>query len=202
MIAAVILAVEMTLGWLLTLFLPLTLFEGTLLCLLTTAFLAAFWDKVFDGARGFSPADDLDALDGATVIPDDDDMEEFIPETRFWILNSDRTWENWLRYLFANLIYKDFVETVSTLEEDEWETAAIALAGASVEAVKQKTSSVKNFRISRNGLKQAAVKLKILSYNNDVLDIAVMSVNDELPVLKSKLQRVKKDNLWKEMIDE
>ena len=125
----VMLGASLVLGWILILFLPFSLFEGTLLGMLAIISTFVIWHNLLR----HSPQYGLDS-DGFDVEPQE------IPQSKFWKGNADRTWENWFRYMLANSGYEDFFispHSAKATSEEYLRELSIHLADAGTEVLKR-----------------------------------------------------------------
>jgi len=97
---ALLLGMSLGTGWVLTLFLPFSLFEGTLLSMIAGLASGVLWYMILFSAL----APEFEG--GGNDIEDGE-----IPESRFWQTSGERTWENLFRYVLANSIYEDVAES-------------------------------------------------------------------------------------------
>lgn len=186
---ALIIAVSVGVGWLLTLVLPFSLFEGTVVGIAAGIATWLIWYNILRDATTYSPMDDVD----------DDDIEE-IPVARFCKTEAEKTWENWFRYEFANSIYEDLLTSPQWGETDarELQEQAVRLADAALASLKKKSSRAKWMRVNTNILRRELVKAGHKPYDEDTLDLAAVAVNVELVHLEEQFRLVIKDALWAE----
>ena len=99
-ILAVILSISVGIGYILSLFIPFSLFEASLLSIIAVITSGVLWYRIVQSI--FAPTPEL--------VPEGVGFQE-IPSDRFWQATEERTWQNWLRYVLANSIY-EIVEEV------------------------------------------------------------------------------------------
>jgi zinc transporter ZupT len=89
---ALFIGLSLGIGSLLTLFLPFSLFEATLLSILAAVVTGLVWYGSFH------------SLSASEFAGEEDEPEpDEIPESRFWKSAADRTWEAWFRYMSPTL---------------------------------------------------------------------------------------------------
>ena len=184
---ALIVAVSVGVGWLLTLIFPFSLFEGTVVGMGAGIATLLVWSNI---------------LRGALMDTDDYDIEG-IPVTRFYEREADKTWENWFRYEFANSIYEDLLTSPRWGETDteELQDQAVRLADAAVVSLKKKSARAKRMRVNTDMLRQELIKAGHRSDDEDTLNLAMVAVNVELVHLEEALRLVIKDGMWKKRIE-
>ena len=110
---ALFIGLSLGIGWLLTLFLPFSLFEATLLGMLAAVVTGLVWYRIFR------------SLAVSEFLTDEDESEpDEIPESRFWESPADRTWKNWFRYVLANSVYEDLLDSSSGAHHGEGRATA------------------------------------------------------------------------------
>jgi hypothetical protein len=182
-------------GWLMTLFLPFSLFEASLLALITSIVVGSLWYYLIGSVLGLRHQTDFDDLE--------DDFEQDvdqIPTHRFYQSNTDKTWEAWLRQHLANSIYYEFQESpqpVAPMGKKQIQELAIRLADISIEILKTKTGQAKRLNISATALKKQMGKIGQRPYDDDILGLAALAINSELTYHYEELLRVVKAKLWK-----
>jgi hypothetical protein len=177
-------------GWLLTLFLPFSLFEATLLGMLAAVVTGLFWYGV------------LRSLSVSEFLEDEEESQpDEIPESRFWETPVDRTWKNWFRYVLANSVYEDLLDSpsaIKAMEEKQLQDLSIRLADTALDGLKAKSPRMKRLRVSKGMLKQQLTKTAQQSYDDDILDIAVAAMNASLQLLEKPLRKAIRERLWDE----
>ena len=187
---ALILAISLGIGWLLTLLLPFSLFEGTLLGMIAAVASGALWYAIFRAA----------------LLDQEEEQEEEngyeapeIPGSRFWRRPAQRTWENWFRYVLANSIYEDLATSprwASSMGERQQQELSIRLADAALAALRARASYARRLRVSREMLRQRMEQAGQEPDDVELLDLAVAAVNLELGHLEPELRRVAREQLW------
>ena len=190
---ALMIGISLGIGWILTLFLPFSLFEGTLLGIIAVLATAGFWYNLLRSVPPFGWEEEEEDFET--------EEEAEIPPSRFWKKSADRTWEKWLEYVLANSIYEDLLDSprgMGGMQEKQLQELAVRLAKAAVMAVQTKSPRAKRLRVSRKMLKQAMAKMGQRPYDDELLDIAVEATNIELVYLGEELREVIRDRLWDE----
>ena len=167
---ALIITVPLGIGWILTRFLPFSLFEGSLLAMLAVIVTWRFWRSVYSAS---SPEFDEEV----NSEPDE------IPSSRFWETSEDKTWENWYRYVLANSIYEEFLTSsqwMEVMDDRQLEEMSIRLADASVGGLRKKSARTKRLRMSKGMLKQELGKMGHQPYDDEILEAAVVAMNVDL----------------------
>jgi hypothetical protein len=185
---ALIITVPLGIGWILTHFLPFSLFEGSLLAMLAVIVTWRFWRSVYSAS---SPEFDEEV----------DSEPDEIPSSRFWETSEDKTWENWYRYVLANSIYEEFLTSsqwMEVMDDRQLEEMSIRLADASVGGLRKKSARTKRLRMSKGMLKQELGKMGHQPYDDEILEAAVVAMNVDLAFLEKGLRGVMRDRLWDE----
>ncbi len=102
---ALVIGVSLGIGWLLTLVLPFSLFEGTIVGVFAAIATLTVWRSL------------LEFLSDDGFLEEVDDDEEAISKSRFWERREERTWENWLRYVLANAVYEELIDSLAWAED-------------------------------------------------------------------------------------
>ncbi len=185
---AVVLGIFLFFGWLLTLFLPFSLFEGVLLSMIACLVTGSLWQTLWRfRTSGEEDENDFEA--------------DEIPGSRFWSTPAERTWENWFRYIIANSVYEDLIESphwVEVMGEEHLPDLCIGLADASLEILKAKSPRATRLRVSKGSLKHEMVKIGHPSYQDGLLNPAVASVNAVLMPMEGLLRQIVREQSWDE----
>ena len=189
---ALIIGIPVGIGWVLTWILPFSLFEGTMLAMVAGLLTGVIWYHILR----FDPSSESEE--------DENDLEaDEIPESRFWRTNAERTWENWLRYLIANSVYEDLLDSphwVDVMSEEQLQERSIRLADAALETLKTKAPRTTRLRVSKGRLKHEMTKTGQSPYEDGVLNVAIPAVNAVLAGMEGVLRRIIKDQLWDETV--
>jgi hypothetical protein len=188
---ALVIGLFVGLGWLLTLIFPFSLFEGTVVGMLSAAIARAVWRNI---------------LQGMPPIFEDDDFfeDDEIPASRFWEAEGGRSWENWFRYNLANSIYEDFLDVPywsSSMGERQLQELAVRIGDAALAGLKKKPPQTRQLRVSRKMLQHELSSIGQQPYDDDILDSAVASLNVTLLNFGGDLRMVVRENLWDEPAD-
>jgi len=172
---ALVIGVSLGIGWVLKLILPFSLFEGTVVGMVAAFVTWTIWHRVFGLLSPFAGEDDED--------DEEEEEEGEIPESRFWKDRTEKTWENWFRYVFANTIYEELADSWDGSEDTNERTLqeqAIRLADAAVEGLKGKSPFTKRLRISPDTLKHELARMGQLPYHHKILVTAADAANAEV----------------------
>ena len=184
---ALVLGIFLFIGWLLTLFLPFSLFEGALLSMIASLLIGIIYTILRFGASGEEDENDFEA--------------DEIPGSRFWSTSAERTWENWFRYIIANSVYEDLLESphwVEIMSEENLQDLCIGLADAALEILKAKSPRATRLRVSKGSLKHEMVKIGHPSYQDGILNPAVAAVNAVLMPMEGLLRQIVREQSWDE----
>ena len=186
-------------GWLLTLFLPFSLFEGSLLGLIASVIVGTFWYNFLQSVpTGFKQDNyDEDEYDY------DEDYEQ-IPASRFYKTEADKTWEAWFRFQIANGIYVEFQDSeqpVAPMGEKQLQELAIRLADITISLLKSKSPRAKQLKLTETALKREMNKMGQRPYDDDILELAVMAINEELDFHYEDIIMVIRSKMWNEPYD-
>lgn len=184
-------------GWLMTLFLPFSLFEASLLALIASIVVGSSWYYLLGSLLGLrGEVSDEDYYE-------EDDFDQ-IPPDRFYRSHTDKTWEAWLRHHLANSIYYEFQESpqpVAPMGKKQIQELAIRLADLSVDILKSKSVRAKRLNISATTLKKQMTKIGQRPYDDDILGLAAIAINSEVSYHYEELLRVIHTKLWKHPYD-
>ena len=184
---ALVLGIFLFIGWLLTLFLPFSLFEGALLSMIASLLIGIIYTILRFGASGEEDENDFEA--------------DEIPGSRFWSTTAERTWENWFRYIIANSVYEDLLDSphwVEVMSEEHLQDLCIGLADAALEILKAKSPRATRLRVSKGSLKHEMVKIGHPSYQEGILNPAVAAVNAVLMPMEGLLRQIVREQSWDE----
>jgi hypothetical protein len=184
-------------GWLLTLFFPFSLFEGSLLGLIASVIVGTFWYNFLQSVPTGFKQDDYDEDDEYDY---DEDYEQ-IPASRFYKTEADKTWEAWFRFQIANGIYVEFQDSeqpVAPMGEKQLQELAIRLADITISLLKSKSPRAKQLKLSETALKREMHKMGQRPYDDDILELAVMAINEELDFHYEDIIMVIRSKMWDE----
>ena len=190
---ALVIGIPLGIGWILTLFLPFSLFEGSLLGMIASIVTGIIWYNIF--RFDLSPEFEEE---------EDDSGAYEIPESRFWRTNAERTWENWFRYVIANSVYEDLLDSprwVEVMSEEQLQELSIRLADAALGTLKEKSPRATRLRVSRGRLKHEMVKMGQPPCEDGILNAAVTAANIVLAPMDEVLRRIVREQLWDEPTD-
>lgn len=190
---ALVMGIALGVGWVLTRFLPFSLFEATLVGMIAALVTWTIWRNTLGSAPDFGSAEE-------EPEPDFDE----IPLSRFCKTDADRTWENWFRYTIANTVYEGFLDSpgrIGQMNERQLQELSIRLTDAALAALKVKSPRTKRLRVSTGMLKHEMTKVGQQPYDEEILDTAVSAINIELISSQEELIEVIRDKLWDEPAD-
>lgn len=194
---ALVFGVALAVGWILTLFLPFSLFEATLLGTITAIVTGVIWYNILRLAGVFNFYEEYEEEEA------EPDLDE-IPMSRFCRTDADRTWENWFRYVIANTIYEDFLDSpglIPQMNERQLQELSIRLTEAAIAALKRKSPRTKRVRMTKGMLKHEMTRMGQQPYDDDILDTAVSAINVELVSSQEELREVIRERSWDEHVD-
>jgi hypothetical protein len=180
-IIAVILGWSTGIGWVIIKLLPFTLFEATLLVMLSSFVAAYLVYRLINLPNELDASPDFDDLSPESILFPDAN----IPADRFIDPDEEETDETWFRYQIANAIYVHLQDELA-LDESMGATQAKELAVRLTEVVTavfhSRSPKSKNRRASLTiaRLKKQMTKMKLRPYDDDILETAVSAVNQRL----------------------
>ncbi|MCP4540929.1 MAG: hypothetical protein GY832_27655 [Chloroflexi bacterium] len=199
LLLALILGIAIGLGWLLTLFLPFTLFEGTILVMAASTII---------GSVGYNLVRDLsDFEDEDEEEEEDDEKDEYyfdIPTSRFFKTRAEQTWETWVRHEIANDIYVEFQaapKRIAPMGDQQLQELAIRLADTAVAILKAKSSGTKHLRITKTAMERQMTKSGQRPYDDNILSLAVEAISLSLDHYYGNFIKVIRGRLWNEPTD-
>ncbi|HHJ07505.1 MAG TPA: hypothetical protein ENK24_08385 [Anaerolineae bacterium] len=194
-VQAIVLAWAIGVGWLLTLFLPFSLFEGALLGIISAGMVAFALQRILSSE--ISPFSDYDDDDDEGELFDVLDSYEVIPENRFYKDKTGKTWEAWVKHEIANGIYEEMQDsdiTFASMGKQQLQELAIRLADIGIAVLKTKAKN-RTLRVTVANLRNRMKKINQRPYDDDILELAAEAINDELEyeetidVIRGKLWR-------------
>ncbi len=195
LLLALVLGIAIGLGWLLTLFLPFTLFEGTILVMAASAIIGTVG---YNLVRALSDFEDEDADE------EEDEYYDDIPASRFFKTAKERTWETWCRYEIANDIYVEFQaapKRITPMGDRQLQELAIRLADTAVAILKAKSSRAKRLEITKAALERQMTKSGQRPYDDDILGLAVDAIGESVSYYYEDFIAVIQGRLWNEPTD-
>jgi hypothetical protein len=192
---ALVMGIALGVGWVLTRFLPFSLFEATLLGMIAALVTYTIWRNILRSAPDFRLNED--------EKEPEPDLDE-IPLSRFCTTDADSTWENWFRYVIANTIYEDFLDSpgrIAQMNDRQLQELSIRLMDAAIAALKRKSPRTRRLRVTSGMLKHEMTEMGQQPYDDDILDTAVSAINDELVSSQEELRKVIREKLWDEPMD-
>jgi hypothetical protein len=190
---ALVFGVALGVGWVLTRFLPFSLFEATLLGMIAALVTWTIWRNILSAVQD-SGFDEEEA---------EVDLDE-IPLSRFCRTDADNTWENLFRYEIANTVYEDLLDSpgrIAQMNDRQLQELAIRLTDAAIAALKRKSPRTRRLRMTKGMLKHEMTEMGQQPYDDDILDTAVSAINAELVASQEELREVIRGKLWDEPTD-
>jgi hypothetical protein len=188
-------------GWLLTLFLPFSLFEASLLGLIASVIVGTFW-------YNFLQSVPIGLRQGEYDYDEDEDEYDGeynqIPASRFYKTEADKTWEAWFRFLIANSIYIEFQDAeqpVAPMGEKQLQELAIRLADITITLLKSKSPRAKQLEVSVPALKRQMNQMGQRPYDDDILELATEAINEELDYHYEDIIMVIRSKMWHKLYD-
>ncbi len=198
---ALVLSFAISIGWFLTLFLPFTLFEGSVLGLMATIVVAIFWYNILNTDTGFG----LGQFDDDEYEYEEEfDDYKHIPTSQFYKTATDKTWDAWLRHQLADDIYiefQDVPQTVTPMNDAQIRALAIRLADITMSILQAKTTRAKQLKVSMTGLKKQMKKMGQQPYDDDILKVATSAVNADIEYYYDEILLVVRSKLWNSACD-
>ncbi len=171
---AVLLGLSLLIGWLITLILPFSLFEGTVLALLGIAII--LFVGIFIINQGpFLPGENSEPFEF-----EDEEEYQTIPRKRFAKTDAAYTWEKHYQHGMANTIYEEFQdepEALTGISAEQQQEIAVRLAEFGVAIVKTKSAKATRLSVSKVTLKKHMARMRQQPYADDILDTAVPGIN-------------------------
>ncbi len=190
------------LAWVLQRWLPLTLFEGAILVYVATYgvswLITRIWEAVNDRPKPWEEEDEAEE--------DEEDSAEFIqsflpiPVKRFTQAANGATWEAWVRFTLANMIYIELTATpdvVGYLGRQQQQELSIRLADIIIPILRRHKSKSSLPRLSIAALKQQMDAMNQQPYEDDLLLLAVRTANAAISIHEN-LADVVMGKLWAE----
>jgi hypothetical protein len=191
---ALVTGIALGVGWVLTRFLPFSLFEATLLGMIAAFVTLNIWRNILS----------LAPPDFRSVEEEPEPDFDEIPLSRFCRTDADKTWENWFRYAIANTVYEGFLDSpgrIGQMNDKQLQELSIRLADAAIAALKAKSPRARRLRVTSGMLKHELTRMGQQPYDDDILDTAVSAINDELVSSQEELREVIREKSWDEPTD-
>ena len=188
----IILGWSLGLGWSLTRWLDLSLFESSLLVI---------WEKFLNWVMPTPNTTNRYDADEDDEEDDDEDWETEgypIPVQRFARTEEDRTNENWFRYELANgitLNIKSSSQARGLMNDTQIQELAIRVTDILVELIKEKPQQAR--RISVTTLKKTMHQMKMTPYDDVILRLAIAALKSQLNYPEAR--DILFNDLWDEM---
>jgi hypothetical protein len=190
----VFLAWSLGLGWVLTKLFGFTLFEGSLLAMISSI---SVWYALARLLAAAPPELDFDE-DGIPLKA----VGMEIPKTRFYKTDKEKTLEAWFCYSLANNIYLDMQANprmIASMDSPRLQELAIRLAEIIVQLLKRKPIRKKKVRITAADLREQMNLMDQKPYDEDILALAVRGANDLLQLTSA--ENVVRNRQWDQRTD-
>lgn len=190
LVVTLILGVALSLGWLLTLFLPFTWFEATVLIFLTTA-TAIYIVRTVAGSLINSAFDDEIEID---------EIDWLIEPDRFQRGAHGSTWRAWATFMIANQLALEIGEVealVPHMDTAQQSELAVRLAEIAVAALERMQRPTSQPLLTTGALNREMKRRDLKPYDPDLAQLTVRVVNAGLRN-NTQLAEVVSGNLWGE----
>ena len=197
----IILGWSLGLGWSLTRWLDLSLFESSLLVIIASGLMLFIWEKFLNWVMPTPNTTNRYDADEDDEEDDDEDWETEgypIPVQRFARTEEDRTNENWFRYELANgitLNIKSSSQARGLMNDTQIQELAIRVTDILVELIKEKPQQAR--RISVTTLKKTMHQMKMTPYDDAILRLAIAALKSQLNYPEAR--DILFNDLWDEM---
>lgn len=176
-------------GWLLSLFLPLTLFQAGWLVWGASTILGYM---LFAGMEDMRQS--LGREDGGEL-----DEDEFpIPRERFTGGADEETGEILFCYMIANNIFLHIDRDAHVkrgMDDMQVQELSVRLADAAVRVLKKKPKRTRRFRVTAVSMSRELIAMGQRPYDTDILEIAVEAINEQLEI-DDLLEQIVQSRLW------
>ncbi|MCP4543327.1 MAG: hypothetical protein GY832_39945 [Chloroflexi bacterium] len=202
LLLALVLGIAIGLGWLLTLFLPFALFEGTILVMAASAIVGTIGYNLVRALSDFTPQ----LFDFEDKDDEDEDNEYYydIPASRFFKTHAEQTWETWVRHEIANDIYVEFQaapKRIAPIGDRQLQELAIRLADTAIAILKAKSARVIQLKITKAAMERQMTKNGQRPYDDDILSLAVDAIGLSVNYYYEDFIKVIQGRLWNEPTD-
>lgn len=181
-------------GWLLSLWLPFSFLHTSLLLLGVTFALLYYL---------FADFREIHEELGEDLF-DEDGEEMPIPQARFMGNGAEQTGEVFFRYIVANSICRQMNQNLSVrgrMNDTEVQELSIRLADAVVFVFRRKPVHTLRYQVTVSGLRGAFNKMGQRPYDADILELAVVTVNEAL-MTDPDLAVIARDRRWDKPFEE
>ncbi len=188
---AVIFGWSIGIGWLLTLFLPFSWFEASLLLMVASIAIGALGVRMLlSMPPALPPMTDSESLFDPPIASD-----------RFYSSGERVTFEAWFRFEMANDIFWELTDTpsiVNSMDERETKELAIRLTDIAVNFLKNRKSGAYRVKVSKNQLMQQMKKMQLRPYDDDILEAAADAITLRLSH-DEMMADIVRDQSWDEI---
>ena len=206
----ILLGIAMGIGSTLARLSSFSLFEATLLSLISIGIVSLLFYRLVQSFIGFliSSSDEEEGEDEYSLDTETSKEQGFtykeIPVSRFDETGGERTWQTWLRYQLANDIYMEFQETpehVPNMNDRQLQELTIRLADITIAILRAKTIQAKRLRIPMSRFKQQMVRMDQKPYDDDILVVALGAINLDIDHYYDEILGVIQNKQWDEPTD-
>lgn len=186
---AVIFGWSIGIGWLLTLFLPFTWFEASLLLMLASIAIGALGVRM------------LLSMPPPPMTDSESFFDPPIASDRFYSSGERVTFEAWFRFEMANDIFWELTDTPSignSMDERETKELAIRLTDIAVNLLKNRKSNAYRVKVSKNQLMQQMKKMQLRPYDDDILQAGADAITLRLSH-DEMMADIVRDQSWDEI---
>lgn len=193
---SLLLSLSLGLGWVLSRLVPVSLAEGAGLVLLGGLLLFFLLRDVLSGI--------FQTAGGASEETVEEEIEfRPIPPTRIAPTPEERTWENWLRYQFAQSIYETFQlepRAIGNMRDTEQQELAIRLADAGVALLKRRTAQGR-LNITPAQLERYFREIGQQPYDSKILSLASGMMTIKARLHEETIRYILHQRLWTQISD-
>jgi hypothetical protein len=194
---AIALALGIGIGWILSILLPFSLFEGSVLGLITVLIVGY---RVLKFLAVPSPFVN-DSMDPFELDTDGVDIDEwYVPAERFIPKQGRPTWAHWYQFIFANEIY-DLLDhgggDLAHMNHSQRTELSIRLAEMAVSVLQAKPPSTRRLNITEVQLQRAFVKAGQQPYTASIMETAHGAIEVVLDLYDDGILEVIQEKAWR-----
>jgi hypothetical protein len=198
-----VLGLALGVGWLLTLFLPFRLWEGTVLAMMAGVLLWVVWSAIFRAIGTTTGVAEEDEEDENVLWPSPYPPVRIVPPP-FVGRGPEPTWETWFMHSLADRVRERFRESPDRAggkDDRQLQELALRSAAAAVRILKAKSTQTRHLHVTKGALKREISRGGYPLVEEPVLDLAVTAINEGVDASSSELSRVIRDRAWIEPAD-
>jgi hypothetical protein len=180
-IIAILVGWSTGIGWIVTKLLPFTLFEATLLVMLSSLVAGYLVYRLMNLPNELDDLPDFDDFSPESLTT----MDDGIPPERLATPDTEDSDEHWFRYQIANEIYDDLQDDLNlakSMGDAQIKELAIRLTDVVTAVFQSRAPKPRSKRVSVTiaQLRKQMNKMKLRPYDDDILETAVSAVNIRL----------------------